>query len=96
MRLSQQEIMNAICVHIAERRQIKPEEVQVQLMYEDDLGFSAEIFVGGRNQILIEGNMLEAIERYVLNEYQLRIFRTDIVLDIDEEMFATVHTAQNE
>lgn len=93
MRLSEQEIMNAICIHIAERRQIKPEEVQVQLMYDDELGFSAEVLVGGRNQILIEGNMLEALERYVLDQYNQRIFRTDIELDIDDEMFATVRTA---
>jgi hypothetical protein len=90
MRLSEQDIMNAICMHIAERKQIKPEQVQVQLMWDDDLGYSAEVLVDGRNQILIEANILEAIERYLLVLWDQRVYRSQISLEIDEEMFATV------
>lgn len=90
MRLSEQEIMNAICLHIAERKQIRPEQVQVQLLFDEELGFSAEVFTEGRNQFLIEANMLEAIERYLIQEYGRRVFRSDIELDIDEEMIARI------
>jgi hypothetical protein len=90
MRLNEQDIMNAICMHIAERKQIKPEQVQVQLMWDEDLGYSAEVVAEGRNQILIESNMLEAIERYLFNLWDQRVFRSQISLDIDDEMFATI------
>jgi hypothetical protein len=90
MRLSQQDIMNAICMHIGERKQIKPEFVQVQLMWDEDLGFSAEVLAEGRSQILIEASMLEAIERYLFVLWDHRVFRSQITLEIDEEMFANI------
>jgi hypothetical protein len=91
MRLNEQEIMNAICMHIAERKQISPQQVQVQLLWEEDTGFSAEVKVEGRTQYLVEANMLEAIERYMLNQYNQRVYRSQIELDIEEEMFALIH-----
>jgi hypothetical protein len=90
MRLTEQDIMNAICMHIGERKQIKPEFVQVQLMWDEDLGFSAEVLAEGRSQILIEANMLEAIERYLLVVWDQRVFRSQITLEIDDEMFANI------
>jgi hypothetical protein len=90
MRLNEQDIMNAICMHIAERKQIKPDQVQVQLMWDEDLGYSAEVIAEGRNQILVESNMLEAIERYLFNQWDQRVFRSQISLDIDDEMFAII------
>jgi hypothetical protein len=93
MRLSQQDIMNALCMHVAERKQIKPEQVTVELMWDEDLGYSAEVLAEGRNQILVEANILEAIERYLLVLWDERIFRSQISLDIDdelEEMFAAI------
>lgn len=90
MRLSEQEIINAICLHIAERKQVAPTQVQVELQWDEDLGFSAEVEVAGRSQILVEANMLEAIERYLLSEHDLRVFRKQIELDIDEEMIAEI------
>ncbi|WJH34120.1 YxcD family protein [Paenibacillus sp. CC-CFT747] len=90
MRISEQEIMNAICLNIAERKQIRPTDVEVQLLWDEELGYSAEVTVQGRTQFLIEANMLEAIERYMLTEYNQRVFRSQIELDIDEEMFAEI------
>lgn len=91
MRLSGQEIVNALCINIAQRKLIKPEQVEVELMWDDDYGFSAEAFVGGRNQILIEGNILESIEQYVYSEYNIRIFRDQIqLLVVDEDIEAEI------
>jgi hypothetical protein len=90
MRLSEQDIINAICMHIGERKQIKPEFVQVQLMWDEDLGFSAEVLAEGRTQILIEASMLEAIERYLFVLWDYHVFRSQITLEIDEEMFANI------
>jgi hypothetical protein len=90
MRLNEQEIVNAICLHMAERKQTSPENVQVELMWDEELGFSAEVFVEGRSQYIVEANMLEAIERYLLNHYGMRVFRSQIKLDIGDEMYADV------
>ncbi|WP_127583505.1 DUF2653 family protein [Paenibacillus koleovorans] len=90
MRLSEQEIVNAICMHIAERKQISPTQVHVELMWDEELGYSAEVVAEGRNQVLIEANMLEAIERYVLKQYDQRVYRSQIRLDIEDEMFADI------
>lgn len=91
MRLTEQEIVNAVCLHVAERKQLNPSQVNVELMWDEDLGYSAEVLAEGRSQVLIEANMLEAIERYVLKQYNQRIFRSQIHLDIEDEMFADIH-----
>lgn len=90
MILNEQEIMNAICLNMAERKQVQPTQVQVQLMWDEDLGYSAEVIVEGRTQYLIEGNMKEAVERYMLTEYGRRVFRSEIQFDIDHEMICIV------
>ncbi|MFD0872259.1 Protein of uncharacterised function (DUF2653) [Chlamydia abortus] len=90
MILNEQELINAICLHIAERKQIQPTQVQVQLMWDEELGFSAEVTAEGRNQYLIEANMKEAIERYMLTQYDRRVFRSEIELDVEDEMFAII------
>jgi hypothetical protein len=90
MRISEQEIINAICLNIAERKQLKPSDVEVELMWDEDLGFSAEVFTQGRNQILIQANLLEAIEQYMYKQYDLRVFRDQIRLELDEEIVADI------
>lgn len=84
------EIVNAICLHIAERKQIKPTEVQVELSWDEDTGYSAEVWTQGRSQYLVEANMIEAILRYVHQEYNIRAYREDVSLELDEEITATI------
>ncbi|RKN86605.1 DUF2653 family protein [Paenibacillus ginsengarvi] len=90
MTLNQQELINAICEHMAERKGISPDQVSVQLEWEESLGFSAEITIDGRSHYIIEANMLEAVERYVLNHYNRRVFRSQLELDVEDEMFCIV------
>lgn len=90
MRLSEQDIINAICLNIAERKQIQPTQVEVELMWDEDLGFSAEVHAEGRSQILIAANMLEAIERYLLKEHNMRVFREQIHLNLEDEIVADI------
>lgn len=89
--ISEQDIVNAICVYISRKKQVKPEEVEVELMYDDDYGFSAETFVGGRKQILIAGNMIEALRLWleeVLNRDPYA--GIELVLDDDEGIIAVI------
>ncbi|GLI05447.1 MULTISPECIES: YxcD family protein [Paenibacillus] len=90
MRLSEQDIINAICLNIAERKQIHPTQVEVELMWDEDHGFSAEVHAEGRSQILIAANMLEAIERYLLKEQNIRVFRDQIQLVLEDEIVADI------
>jgi hypothetical protein len=90
--LSEQEIINAVCVYISRKKQVKPEEVEVELMYDDDNGFSAEVFVDGRMQVLITLNIIEAL-RLWLDEYLNRDPYTgiELVLDAEQGIIAMIH-----
>jgi hypothetical protein len=90
MRLSEQEVINAVCLNMAERKQLKPSDVNVELMWDEDTGFSAEVFTNGRSQILVQGNLLEAIEQYMYNQYEMRVFRDQIELRLEEEIVADI------
>ncbi|MFD0619100.1 MULTISPECIES: YxcD family protein [Paenibacillus] len=91
MRLSMDEIVNAICTHMAERKQVRPTDVLVELCWDEENGFTAEVTIQGRLQYLVEANMLEAIERYMFSEYNRRVYRDQIHLDVEDEMWADIH-----
>jgi Protein of unknown function (DUF2653) len=90
VRIYTDEIINAVCLHMAERRGVSPTDVEVQLSWEEQYGFTAEVWVKGRSQYLIEANLLEAIEQYLYKQYQLRKFRSQITLDAEEEFWADI------
>ncbi|CAG9607034.1 YxcD family protein [Pseudoneobacillus rhizosphaerae] len=82
--ISEQDIINAICVYISRKKQVTPEEVEVELMYDDDYGFSAEAYVDGRKQVLITLNIIEAL-RLWLEEFLHRDPYVGINLVLDDE-----------
>lgn len=85
MRIETDEIINAVCYHTAQRRGLQPTDVEVQLSWDEEYGYTAEMWVQGRSQYLIEANLLEAIEQYMHNHHNIRAFRSDITLGLDEE-----------
>ncbi|UPK41762.1 YxcD family protein [Paenibacillus pabuli] len=91
MVLSMDEIVNAICLHMAERKGVRPTDVNVELSWEEDTGYSAEVWIQGRSQYLVESNMIEAILRYLHSEYDIRAYRENVRLDLDEEITAIVN-----
>jgi hypothetical protein len=88
--LSEQEIINAVCVYIGLKKQVKPEEVEVELMYDDDYGFSAEVYVNDRKQVLIMANLIEAI-RLWLGEFMGKDPYAGIKLVLDDEEGIIAH-----
>ncbi|WP_410514972.1 YxcD family protein [Paenibacillus sp. BR2-3] len=88
--LSMDEIINAICLHMAERKNVQPTDVLVELSWEEETGYTAEVWIQGRNQYLVESNMIEAILRYVYSEYGIRAYREQVKLELDEEITAVV------
>ncbi|AOZ91149.1 YxcD family protein [Paenibacillus crassostreae] len=92
MVLSMDELINAICLHMAERKGLRPTDVQVELSWDEENGYSAEVWTQGRSQYLVESNMIEAILRYLQSEYDIRAYREQVTLDLDEEITAHVVT----
>jgi hypothetical protein len=90
MRLSEQEIINAICLNMAERKRLHPTQIEVEMMWDEDYGFSAEVHAEGRSQIIIAANILEAIERYLFTQQNIRVFRDQIHLLLEEEIVADI------
>lgn len=90
--ISEQDIINALCIYISRKKDVKPEEVEVELMYDDDYGFSAEAYVEGRKQVLITVNLIEAI-RLWLEEYLNRdpYAGIELVLDDDQGIIAVIN-----
>ncbi len=84
------EIINAVCLHTAERHQVPVPAVEVELCYDDELGYTAEVWVEGRSRYLVEANLKEAIVRYMWQEYRLRVYPEQIRLELDEEIEAVV------
>ncbi|MBW5446541.1 DUF2653 family protein [Cohnella sp. CFH 77786] len=90
MRLSMDEIVNAVCLNLADRHQVPVESIQVELLYDEDNGFSAEVWVQGRSRFLVEANLKEAIVRYMETEYGRRVYPSQITLDVEDEMWADI------
>ncbi|MFT8362448.1 MAG: YxcD family protein [Sporolactobacillus sp.] len=65
---SEQDIVNAVCLSIAARKKIEPAQVNVELLYDDEYGFSAEVYTNGRKQVLVEANLIEAVRQYIAQE----------------------------
>ncbi|MFC5531858.1 DUF2653 family protein [Cohnella yongneupensis] len=90
MRLSMDEIVNAVCLHLSERHEVPVESVEVELLFDEEQGFSAEVSVQGRSRFIIEANIKEAIARYMLTEYDQRVFPSQITLDVEDEIWADI------
>ncbi|MDQ0229435.1 YxcD family protein [Metabacillus malikii] len=85
IKVSEQDIVNALCLHIAHKRQMQPQEVEIELIYDDDYGFSAEAFIGERKQILITANIIEALRFWLETVMNIDPFRAAIELILDDE-----------
>lgn len=83
--ISEQDIINSICLNMANNKRMAPEEIEVELMFDDEAyGFSAEIYFNGRSQILTHRDLIECIRYWV--EHQLnRNPYAGIELKLDDE-----------
>lgn len=88
--ISEQDIINAVCKYIADKRQIRPQEVEVELMYDDDYGFSAEVYVADRKQVLITQNLIEALRGWLDQVLNMNPY-LGIQLVLDDEKGIVAH-----
>lgn len=91
--IPEQNIINAVCVYIARQKNVAPEEVEVELMYDDDSGFSAEAYVNGQQHVLTTLNLIEALRQTIKEFLNLDPNSTgiELILDDEEGIIAAVH-----
>ncbi|MFS0687645.1 DUF2653 family protein [Sporosarcina sp. 179-K 8C2 HS] len=90
--MSEQDIVNAICIDYSQKHNILPGEIEVELVYDDEEGFFAEIAHRGHKQVLGSFDMIQAIRYWIgetLNEdpYAAGI---KLLLDREEGIIATI------
>lgn len=83
--LSEQEIINAVCLFHAKFKNVNPEDVEVELMYDDDSGFTAEAYVGGDMEPYNTFNFIAAIRLYIEEQLNRDSMSARIVLDLHDE-----------
>ncbi len=91
--ISEQDIINAICIYHSRKKYVSPQEVEVELMYDDDDGFSAEASVHGQKQIFITYDIIAALRLWIDEFLNRDPFAAAIKLQLDDEegIIAAVH-----
>lgn len=91
--ITEYDIINAICIDQARKSHIQPQEVEVELMYDDDRGFSAETYIHGQKLALQTIHIIEAVRLWLeemLNEDPFA--GIELVLDEKEGIIAVINT----
>ncbi|MGE8206465.1 YxcD family protein [Heyndrickxia sp. NPDC080065] len=81
----EQDIVNAVCIYVADKYYVQPEEVSVELIFDDESGFSAEIEINDRLQKLTELNLIEALRHWLDSEHGLDPMAVGLELELDEQ-----------
>ena len=63
--IPEEDIVLAICIYIAEKQNIEPDNIQVELFYDDYSGVSAEIITPSGNQELITKQIITALREWI-------------------------------
>ncbi|WP_309299209.1 DUF2653 family protein [Ureibacillus sinduriensis] len=85
MTLSEQEVINAICYFHAKFKQVQPTEVEVELMYDDASGYSAEAYLHGQVEFYNTVNFITAIRLYLDEKLNRDSISARILLDLHED-----------
>ena len=92
--IPEQDVINSICLYHAREKNIIPEDVEVALMYDDELGFEAEAFSNGMSTLYKEGNMISALRVWVEDYLNMNPFSTSIRLELDDEQGIIAYAAE--
>ena len=83
--LLEQDLINAICLFHAKFKNVAPEEIEVELMYDDVAGYSAEAFYNGQLDVYNTVNFITALRLYIDEQLGRDSMAARIALDIDDE-----------
>ncbi|RUL52158.1 YxcD family protein [Lysinibacillus antri] len=83
--LSEQEVINALCIFHAKFKRVQPQDVEIELMYDDAAGFTAEAYVNGQMDVYNTVNFITAIRLYIDEQLRRDSIAARIVLDLHDE-----------
>ena len=83
--LLEQDLINAVCLFHAKYKNVSPQEIEVELMYDDLAGYSAEAFYNGQLDVYNSVNFITAIRLYIDEQLGRDSMAARIALDIDDE-----------
>ncbi|GGP09955.1 DUF2653 family protein [Oceanobacillus neutriphilus] len=63
--IPEEDIVLAICMYIAEEQNMKTDDVQVELFYDDYTGFSAEIITSSGKQEWMTKQIITALRKWI-------------------------------
>ncbi|HLR70855.1 MAG TPA: DUF2653 family protein [Pseudogracilibacillus sp.] len=90
--LFEQDLINALCLYHARYKHIAPDEVEVELIYDEISGYSADVFVDGQMMQYDTSNFIKAIRMYLDEELSVDPMSARISFEIDrhEGMIAQI------
>ena len=83
--LLEQDLINAVCLFHAKYKNVSPQEIEVELMYDDVAGYSAEAFYNGQLDVYNSVNFITAIRLYIDEQLGRDSMAARITLDIHDE-----------
>ncbi|WP_042472991.1 YxcD family protein [Bacillus ndiopicus] len=83
--LFEQDLINAICIFHARFKNAEPQDVEVELMYDDLAGYTAEVYVNGQTEIYNSVNFITALRLFIDKELGRDSISARITLDIDDD-----------
>ena len=63
--LQEQDLINAVCLFHAKFKQTQPENVEVELCYDDEVGYTAEAYYNGAMDEYKQAHFITAIRLYI-------------------------------
>ncbi|MFF2753152.1 DUF2653 family protein [Psychrobacillus sp. NPDC058041] len=83
--IPEQNIINAVCVYISRLKQTEPENVEVELLYDDDNGFTAEAYINGQKEELNTLSLIKALRLSMEEFLNIDPISTGVELLLDDE-----------
>lgn len=83
--IEEQDIINAICLQQAKNKSVPPEQVEVELFYDDDEGFFAQAFVNGMTVNMNTFDMTQALRMWIEEQLHQDPYATGIKFLLDDE-----------
>ncbi|MEK4229463.1 YxcD family protein [Solibacillus sp. FSL H8-0538] len=83
--LLEQDITNALCLFHARFKNVQPETVEIELMYDDVAGFSAEAYLNGQMDVYNTVNFITALRLYIDEQLGRDSMSARIMLDLHDE-----------
>jgi hypothetical protein len=85
LHLSEQDVIDACAVYVANRHRTRPEDVLIDLAYEPGIGFFADAKFGWSTVRLTEQNLVDAIAEFLAEYHNFNPHQLNIQLQFPED-----------